>query len=226
MAESGVILPADSTGKALRTESQTTTFTTGSGGVVHQQVVAVGDPTTPANLLVVDASGRITVNQAAITKGTQGSTGVTTQDLKDSGRTPVTLFCSGTASVASDTLLSLTGWKAGAAVAAATSYTVTTGKTFRLQAVVFNARFTTASTTVTFANVKFSLRAITSGALAATSAPVLQQTLALAANMPSVSLETSVPDGLEFASGYVFGVSQLGSATTLSVDATLIGYEY
>lgn len=60
MAESGVILPADSTGKALRSETVTTTFTTGTGGVVHQQVVSVGDPTTPANLVAVDSSGRLT----------------------------------------------------------------------------------------------------------------------------------------------------------------------
>lgn len=45
MAESGVILPADAAGKALRTESVTTTFTTGSGGVVHQQVITLADST-------------------------------------------------------------------------------------------------------------------------------------------------------------------------------------
>jgi hypothetical protein len=59
-SESGVVLPADSSGKALRTETVTTTFTTGTGGVVHQQVVSIGDPTTPANLVGVDSSGRIT----------------------------------------------------------------------------------------------------------------------------------------------------------------------
>jgi hypothetical protein len=58
VAESGVILPADSVGKALRTETATTAFTTGAGGVVHQQVVSIGDPTTPANLQTVDANGR------------------------------------------------------------------------------------------------------------------------------------------------------------------------
>lgn len=58
--ESGIILPADSVGKATRTETVTTTFTTGVGGTVHMPVGVIGDPTTAANLLVVDASGRIT----------------------------------------------------------------------------------------------------------------------------------------------------------------------
>lgn len=61
MAESGIILPADSTGKALRTETVTTTFNTGSGGVAHQQVVSLGDPTTAANLAAVSAGGALNV---------------------------------------------------------------------------------------------------------------------------------------------------------------------
>lgn len=60
--ESGVVLPTDATGKALRTETVTTSFVTGSGGVVHQQVVSLGDPTTAANLATVDANGRLQVS--------------------------------------------------------------------------------------------------------------------------------------------------------------------
>jgi hypothetical protein len=58
--ESGIILPVDSSGKATRTETVTTSFVSGSGGVVHMPVSVIGDPTTAANLLVVDSSGRIT----------------------------------------------------------------------------------------------------------------------------------------------------------------------
>jgi hypothetical protein len=55
MAESGVILPSDSNGKALRSETVTTAFTTGSGGVVHQQVVTLAD--SAGNLLGTSAAG-------------------------------------------------------------------------------------------------------------------------------------------------------------------------
>lgn len=48
--ESGVILPADSTGKALRTETVSTAFVGGAGSVVHQQVVTVGDGTSGATV--------------------------------------------------------------------------------------------------------------------------------------------------------------------------------
>jgi hypothetical protein len=59
VAESGIILPTDSTGKATRTETVTTTFVTGSGGVVHMPVQVIGDPTTIANLMAVGANGQV-----------------------------------------------------------------------------------------------------------------------------------------------------------------------
>src|SRR5437763_6434668 len=119
MAESGVILPADSTGKALRTQTATTTFTTGSGGVVHQQVV----------------SNAIDVN-----------------------RTAVVLSAAGVASVTTVGLMTLNQYVGGAVTAGVSTYTVPAGKTFRIQSIQFGVRFTTPSTTVTFASTTFAIR--------------------------------------------------------------------
>lgn len=346
MAESGVILPADSTGKALRTGTQTTAFTTGSGGVVHQQIVSVGDPTTAANLAGVTAGGalqvlapdsfatgslatlndfvivttngrgevafqltgtwvgtvsfqgtagsggtpgstwvpitaiapssssapitstttnglyvvrvagytgvRVTftaytsgtatvlsnasaasttvalgdpVTAPAITKGTQGTAGFAVQDLKDSGRTPIVLSATAVASVTTEALFTLNIWKAGV-VTTGTSYTVTAGKTLRIQSMQWGVRFATPSTTVTFANARFNLRAIASGTLGTGSALALGDTMMAAANVPTPDVFVDVPDGLELPSGYVVGVSHADSAATLLLDMTIIAYEY
>lgn len=89
MAESGVILPADSTGKATRTETVTTTFTTGSGGVVHMPVSVLGDPAIAANLANILALaggvGALQVNLA----GSQGAPAITTGTVSAAGNTVV-----------------------------------------------------------------------------------------------------------------------------------------
>jgi hypothetical protein len=54
-------------------------------------------------------SGTVTVTQAALTKGAQGSTGVSTQDLKDAGRVlfSAATVIGGVTAVSTEALLSL-----------------------------------------------------------------------------------------------------------------------
>lgn len=52
--ESSIALPPDSTGKKLRTAQVAT-----APGTVEQQVIVIGDPTTPANLLAVNTDGSV-----------------------------------------------------------------------------------------------------------------------------------------------------------------------
>jgi hypothetical protein len=78
--------------------------------------------------------------------------------LKDAGRTPILLSAAGTASVVAETAISLQQLKGTTATAGVGSYTVTTGKTLRIQAIQFGVRFTTMSTTVTFGSVTFRVR--------------------------------------------------------------------
>jgi hypothetical protein len=170
--------------------------------------------------------GVTSINAApALTKGTQPTTGFAVQDLKDSGRTAVVLSVTAVASVTAAALFTMNIWKNGA-VSTGTSYTVTAGKTFRIQAIQFGVRFATPSTTVTFASARFDLRAIASGALSATSAALYGDTKMAVANAPTPNSDLNIPDGLELPSGYVFGMSHVDSATTLLLDALIVGYEY
>lgn len=61
-------LPADSTGKKLRTQTVTTTVA-GSAANTEQQVVSVGDPTTTANVLLVNPDGSLSVRLVAYSGG-------------------------------------------------------------------------------------------------------------------------------------------------------------
>lgn len=380
MAESGVILPVDSSGKALRSETVTTTFTTGSGGVVHQQVVTLADSTgvllgttaaplpvqAPATLVsgsitAIDAvvgttsggaivsgtstagsyvaiacigqetswsaaitggSGYVlwfegsldstngingswfaifgrqpvggaggvttntttgglfrgsaadmsyvrvraltsitgtiavtlrvaagvdsislgapipsgtqsigTVQQAALTKGTQGATGVSTQDLKDSGRAPVTYYTAiPVLTTATDTLQSLTGTKGGVTVTATTTpAVVTTGKTLRVQKIL--ASYVSTATSG-YAMVR--LRYNSNGTVVIASPVVCSAAVGNAtpgtANAVGI-VEVPIPDGLEFAAGAGVGISVQGFAAVTATavgycNVTLIGYEY
>ena len=93
----------------------------GTVNVAAAQTIAVTQATA-ANL-------NATTAQLAITKGTQGATGVTTQDLKDAGRNAVHYYAViPVLTSATDTLQSLTGTKGGVTVVAtATPAVVTAG---------------------------------------------------------------------------------------------------
>lgn len=148
-----------------------------------------------------------------------------TRDLLDTNRTAVVLSATAVASATTAALFTLNIWQAGA-VTSATSYTVPAGKTFRMQGIQFGARFATPSTTVTFASARFDVRAIATGALAATSALVYGDTKMAAANAPTPNSDLAIPDGLEFPAGYVIGVSHADSAATLLLDVLIVGYTY
>lgn len=195
------------------------------GSGVTQPVSLATAPTTPVTGTFWQAtqpvSGTVTVTPPTLTKATQGATGFSVQDLKDAGRTAVILSVTAVASVAVEAMFTLNQWKAGT-VTTGTSYTVTAGKTFRLQSIQFGCRFATPSTTVTFANCRFNLR---SGNLI-TSPLVYGDTKLSAANTPTPNSDLAVPDGLEFPAATVLGVSHLSSAATLLLDLVLVGYEY
>jgi hypothetical protein len=142
--------------------------------------------------------------------------------LKDAGRTPIVLSATNIVSVASEAMMTFQSWKAGTVTTGITSYTVTAGKTFRVQVIRWGVRFTTMSTTVTFANTTFRLR---SGNLI-TSPLVLANNMAAASNVATPDSITSYTDGAEFPAGTVIGVSHAASAATLTEEFSITGYEY
>jgi hypothetical protein len=75
----GIRVPPDSTGQTVETNSP--------DGTTQRQVVTVGDKTTAANTLAVDASGRVSVNVngTATTRPTDGTNPITQTFDLDSG---------------------------------------------------------------------------------------------------------------------------------------------
>jgi hypothetical protein len=174
---------------------------------------------------VTDNGGTLSVDDGAGSLTVDGSVSVSNlpavRDVKDTARTPVVLSVAGVTSVTAETFLSLNVNKAGAATTG-TTYTVPAGKTLRLQAIQFGARFATMSTTVTFANVTFRVRLG-----GATNSPLLlSDSKASVSNAATPNSDLAIPDGLELPAGTVLGVTQQASATTLLLDVILVGFEY
>ena len=187
----------------------------------------VGTPIRVLTALGAGSAGQQVVSLADSAGNLLGTTAapLPTRDLLDTNRTAVVLSATAVASATTAALFTLNIWQAGA-VTSATSYTVPAGKTFRVQGIQFGARFATPSTTVTFASARFDMRAISTGALAATSALVYGDTKMAAANAPTPNSDLAIPDGLEFPAGYVIGVSHADSAATLLLDVLIVGYTY
>lgn len=193
------------------------------------QAVAMGTGARSAGTLrvTVATDDLVAVSPPTLTKATQGSTGLSTQDLKDAGRVIVNAATAiaGVAAVATEALLALNVSRDGAATASVTTITVTSGKRFRVQAIVAGVR----SSAATVLSGRVSLRMNPSGAVTASS-PIIailsmtQQAAALAE--AGDTCVVAVPDGIEFSGTMQFGLSQVCSGTGGVVYASIIGYEY
>jgi hypothetical protein len=238
MTDGLVQVAADSTGKKIDTSE----LTVGANTVERQRVV-IADSTTatslatvkaastaavatdPALVVAVSPNNTVGVTQATLTKGTQGATGVSTQDLKDAGRTSVVLNAASIVSATPVALVTMQKYVAGTVTAGVTEYVVTTGKTLRVQSILITPRITTASTTVTFVTNVISLRRNTT-TLATGSSLVASVSALCAANVPTPPIQMVIPDGLEFPAGDHIGFTQLASAATMTFDIVLVGFEY
>ncbi len=184
-----------------------------SVSIAAAQTIAVTQATS-ANL-------NATVAQQTLTKGTQGATGVTTQDFKDAGRNAIHFYTLiPVLTSATDALQSLTGTKGGVTVTATTTPgVVTTGKTFRVTRM---AATYIATATSGYGIVR--LRFNTAGVVAITSP--IAATLVIGSGAPttvnsSASEEATLDEGWEFAAATGIGISVQGFA---AVTATAVGY--
>ena len=197
--------------------------TIGAVNIAASQTIAVTQA-TPANL-------QATATPIAITKGTQGATGFTMQNLKDAGRNVTNYFMAAqVVSTATDTLQSLTGYKSNAAVTATTTpAVVTSGKIYRIQKIT-----ATYIGIATIGSIQISLRANTGGVVAIGSPLVASWNVGASAATAGVAqtIVLDIPDGLEFAAGTGIGISVLGQGATGTAAAvgyakvTILGYEY
>jgi hypothetical protein len=225
-----------------------TNVSTGNGvvGAGVQRVAIASDNTAfPVNATLnaettkvigtvnVAAGQSIAVTQQAITKGTQGSTGVTTQDLKDAGRSAILAYAQAIAGAASETIISTFavskafGAPSAATVTSLPNTTVTSGKTFRIQSIIVSF----VSTTTTANSTKIGIRVNTGGAGAIGSSLVFvfpriawPSATFIANEAQTVVLQ--IPDGLEIPAGAGIAITHTEAAANGTIDVSVIGYEY
>ena len=169
-----------------------------------------------------------TINQggssaAVVAKGTQGSNALAVQEMKDAGRVSFTAVGSVVAGVTTEALMTLTPVRTVTAGTAATTLTVTAGKTLRLTALILSIRNT--STVISGAIVRVRMN---SGAVTVTSQEVFSAAVSTLSATTGVTGSVCIEfaDGFEISGTTQFGISQLSSATTCTLDVALIGFEY
>jgi hypothetical protein len=172
------------------------------------------------------------VNGPTLTKGTQGSNGYTTQDLKDAGRTIVTLNAERVVPIlTTDTIVTVAKLVGDTVTAGVTTYQVTSGKTLRLQYI--HISLTPSSTTLGVIQVR--LRTLSSGACTVAAGLKVMEwelgnpgTATQVANAANVRLDAPFPDGVEFSGStrnICISMNALAAAAQ-TVTISLVGYEY
>ena len=171
-----------------------------------------------------------TVQQAAITKSTQGATGVTTQDLKDAGRVNVAMTSYQAAGIiTTEALFAANAFsisRDGAAATTGQQQAVTAGKRLRIQSIVVCVKNTAAAAGTS----KLALRYNAAGGAITNTSPILcildLGSNATVANAYVGPTERSLPDGVELIAGSTFGFTNLCGAVTMLHTITVNGYEY
>ena len=193
-----------------------TTVSTGNGVVgTGVQRVAIASDNTAFSVNAI---------QATLTKGTQGATGVTTQDLKDAGRVYVNFAgANPVTGVTTEGLISLTPYRDLVAGGAATTHAVTANKRLRLQTLVVTWRNNTAAA----GGVTVRLRLLAGTVLVTSPVHVtLNATTSLTTAGSGQTAFINFPDGLELSGTMQLGLTQISVGTVVGFDVNLIGYEY
>lgn len=205
---------------AVISGSGTVTFIIQGNSSTNEPVPVVGQA-NGANLHMTldDGAGGNPAN--TVVKGTQAARALGVQDLKDSGRTPVVLYLDSIAGVTTEALATMNINKGGT-VTTGTSYTVTAGKTLRVQSVYISVRASSAALVSARARLR-------SAATVSATSPIFATIEASSVSATAQSQQANdqpIPDGLEFAGGQQVGISQIASATTADLTVCIIGYEY
>lgn len=212
------------------TNFEAVTVTAVSGSTFTAYFLKIHSGTYAVSLKVLRQTVIISdpVNLTAIanvtTKGTQATYASACQDFKDTGRTSIALIADKVMiGVTAETLVTFTPTAGLVAGTAATSYTVSAGKTFRLQTVFISVYATSANVQTTVR-----MRAAPSGAATLTSALIASiLTLSTTSSVTSGSYILEVPDGIEFPAGSSMAFSrQDTSASALYLSITAVGFEY
>lgn len=185
---------------------------------------------TTDNATVVALSPNSPMPLPVLTKGVQGATGISTQDLKDTGRVNVAITCYQSPGIITTEALFAAATFAmsrdGAAATTGQQFAVTAGKRLRLQALVVGVKNTAAAAGAS----KLALRYNAAGGVITNTSPLLavldlgsNSTVAAAYIGPT---EIALPDGVELLGGSTFGFTNLASAITMLHTITANGFEY
>jgi hypothetical protein len=204
-------LPANATVNVAKINSVAPSMGNGISGTGVQRVTIASDST-----------GQIA--GPTLTKGSQGSTGFSVQNLYDAGRSRVSFTADRVTPAASDTLVTFVKNIAGTATTGQTTYTVTSAKTFRVTSIYVGL----ANTSTVSANVRVALRENTGGTCTASSAAVamLQVASGAVAANEGANGNLTIPDGWEFPAADSVCISAIGAATTETLTISVMGYEY
>ena len=182
--------------------------------------------TQPVSLTSTTITGTVAVTAPTITKGTQGANGFTTQDLHNAGRAFVNAATAiaGVTAVTAEALITLNVSRDAAAVAAVTTIAVTSGKRLRIIGISCGM----ISTGAAVLSARVSLRVNPSGVAAATSPIlcILPMPSGAALAQAGGSAQIMFPEAIELSGTMQCGLSQVASAITGTIWASLIAYEY
>lgn len=209
----------DAVSRAIHT---TNTDGTNVAAVKAASTAAVaGDPS-----LVVALSPNTAVTPPTLTKGTQGATGFSTQDLKDAGRVYTVFTATAVACVTTEALVSLTPYRDLTAGSAGTSHAVTSGKRLRLTSITLTVRAT--STVAVHGLIRLRLLAgtVLVGSPVHLSVGCGTGNITPAVIGHALSTTIPIPDGLELSGTMQLGCTQLFSATSATIDVQISGFEY
>lgn len=135
----------------------------------------------------------------ALTKGVQGTTGYSTQDLKDSGRTNIQWSVDAfTTTATAEALLTVTESRDGAATTTFTSKTITNGKRLRIASLVYAIQ--AGGSTPAISRVVLRMRVNSAGATTTASPIQLVVPLSVIATSKTFQvIEMTLHDGIEYA---------------------------
>jgi hypothetical protein len=166
----------------------------------------------------ITGTGTVTVGFAAQSNGVPPTK---VQELKDSGRTVVVLYIDNVTAPAAEALQTMSITKNGATTTG-TSYTVTAGKTFRMQSMTLASQVNTG-----IGAVKARIRA---AAAVLVTSPIYCTLFASPSTTSGTAdvgnAEQVFPDGLEIAAGQQVGISTLSQVNTGNATVCVVGYEY
>lgn len=184
--------------------------------------------------LAVKTLSTMPVSGTTLIKGTQGTNGWSTQDLKDSGRVNIMWTIDGqNITSASEALLSVSESRDGAAIASFTSKVITAGKKLRITSIFGSAD--AGGTTPAISRVTFKVRVNSSGAVTTTSPlqAILKMPHIPAVAKNSVNNFVNYFDGIEFTGD---GTKQIGitvlcpdwtnNTNVPTISLTIFAFEY